>query len=41
MAKHHTKYGLKKRDSKLRGKRVNRSMQADTPNIKRQCGDCP
>ena len=35
MAKHHTKYGLKKRGSILRGKRAKRSMQTDTPNIKR------
>ena len=34
MAKHHTKYGLKS-GSKLRGKRANRSIQADTTNIKR------
>ena len=32
---------LKREAPKLRGQRANRSMQADTPNIKRQCGDCP
>ena len=31
MAKHHTKYGRKKRGSKLRGKHAKCSMQADTP----------
>ena len=31
MAKHHNKYGRKKRGSKLCGKHAKRSMQANTP----------